>query len=187
MLISGLDVPPADASKFVALAKQTGLLYSIHQDKQDYDKMQVDGLNTVLYRQQDAALVNSIMQRCQINSLGNLQADTYPDASPDMAQAAEVPAAARANTTPEYTDKTIPSMTNTYRDVQQQMQQNLSMPVTQRSESQEKEPNLEVGADDLAKKANSMPPSLTETQNQLSQLMQKHLKPSKKKNKSMEL
>ena len=52
-----LAMETVDAGKFRRLANQVGLLYSIRADKPDYDDMTVDGLTSVLYRQQDAPLV----------------------------------------------------------------------------------------------------------------------------------
>lgn len=65
-----IALSPADAEKFQNLAKQTGLLYSMAKDTQDYDGIpNVDGLTSVLYRQQDAPLVKSMLERLQIHTL----------------------------------------------------------------------------------------------------------------------
>lgn len=193
-------IDPADAEKFQRLAKQTGLLYSIHADNPDYDKMQIDGLTTILYRQQDAQLVNSILQRCQINTLATMQAESFPDAaSPDIAQT--VSPAVWANQ--ENTRETIPDMTYTYDTLQQQMKQNLSRNdispeqlLHQHQDSgddnpqKKKEPNREKQNDAKEHQENSQEQqgqTLLESQRQLEQQMRTNLKPPIHRDRSMEL
>lgn len=193
-------IDPADAEKFQRLAKQTGLLYSIHADKPDYDKMQIDGLTTILYRQQDAQLVNSILQRCQINTLATMQAESFPDAaSPDIAQT--VSPAVWANQ--ENTSETIPDMTYTYDTLEQQMEQNLlgrdipSEQLLNRHQDsgddhpqKKKEPDREKQNDAKEHQENSQEQqgqSLLESQRQLEQQMRTNLKPPIRRDKGMEL
>lgn len=193
-----IAINPADANKFQRLAKQTGLLYSIHADEPDYDNMQIDGLTTILYRQQDAPLVNSILQRCQINTLGTMQAEPYPDAaSPDLAQTTE-PTAAWANQ--EHTNETIPNLADTYNTLQQQMEQNLSG--TSISSAQQLDRQHHSGEDPQEKQKpdrekeqpaihtenpEQQTQSLLETQHQLEAQMRANLKPPIHRDRSMEL
>lgn len=187
-------IDPADAEKFQRLAKQTGLLYSIHADKPDYDHMQIDGLTTILYRQQDASLVNSILQRCQIHTLGTMEAESFPDAaSPDIAQT--VPPTVWA--AQEHTGETIPNMTDTYDTLQQQMRQNLSETgvsseqlLDRHSDSGKKEPDRKQQKDTEKQKENSWEQqgqSLLDSQRQLEQQMRDHLKPPVHRDRSLEL
>ena len=92
-----LAMETVDAGKFRRLANQVGLLYSIRADKPDYDDMTVDGLTSVLYRQQDAPLVKSILERLHINTLVTAQTEDIAEITPEQQNAlqnAKNPAAA---------------------------------------------------------------------------------------------
>lgn len=88
-----------NAAKFRELAKQVGLLYSIRQDNPDYDKMQIDGLTSILYRQQDAPLVRSILERLHINTLCSAQTTEMRDQVPNQAMEQDISAASQFNNT----------------------------------------------------------------------------------------
>ena len=80
-----LAMDTVDAGKFRRLANQVGLLYSIRADKSDYDDMTVDGLTSVLYRQQDAPLVKSILERLHINTLVTAQTEDIAEITKPVA------------------------------------------------------------------------------------------------------
>lgn len=139
-----IALEPHDATKFQELANQVGLLYSIREDTPDYDGMQVDGLTSVLFRQQDAPLVRSIMERLQISSLcsaqtaamypyepqqSQTQAQTQTQSQPyAQSQQSGVPPVS-TDTPPYPMPAQVPpqsSMTQIEHDMYQQMQTNLA-------------------------------------------------------------
>lgn len=123
-----LAMDTVDAGKFRRLANQVGLLYSIRADKPDYDDMTVDGLTSVLYRQQDAPLVKSILERLHINTLVTAQTEDIAEITPEQQNAlqnAENPAAAPVTEEAPVMQQ-VDDMTAMQQVVRQQMEQNLT-------------------------------------------------------------
>lgn len=199
---------PADATKFQMLAKQTGLLYSIQADKPDYDGMQVDGLTTVLFRQQDSPLVKSMMERLHISTLFETSTQGFQDIPPEQAQAQDTSRNTEsiANWTQDtaYSNNMIPDMESTRNMMQKEMQQNLSaQPETssqqlldrhssrshqdsgesEPEQKKEKEKPLAENED----KIQNPNQSLLETQRQLEEQIRTNLKPPIRRDMSMEL
>ena len=80
-----------DAERFQALAKETGLLFHLKHDQVDYDgNYRIDGLSTIIFRQQDTQLVNSMLERIQANSLAQASMEMTP--APPEAQQMQQPA-----------------------------------------------------------------------------------------------
>ena len=166
-----LAMDTVDAGKFRRLANQVGLLYSIRADKPDYDDMTVDGLTSVLYRQQDAPLVKSILERLHINTLVTAQTE-----APVMQQ--------------------VDDMTAMQQVVRQQMEQNLTSSagmstadlLDRNRQGAEKEPKKEMPlAEDLPKMDPMQGQSITDLQKQLTDQMQEHLKKPVRKGQSLDL
>lgn len=203
---------PADAVKFQTLAKQTGLLYSVQADKPDYDGMQVDGLTTVLFRQQDAPLVKSMMERLHIGTLFETSTQGFQDIIPEQAQAQGVPTNTEpmANWMPDtaYSNENIPNMESTRDAMQREMRQNLSnqpevssQQLLDRhnsrshqdsggsdSETEQKKDKEKPLAEKSAKTQKNNPQqSLMDTQRQLEQQLRTQLKKPIRKNRSIDL
>ena len=184
-----LAMDTVDAGKFRRLANQVGLLYSIRADKPDYDDMTVDGLTSVLYRQQDAPLVKSILERLHINTLVTAQTEDIAEITPEQQNAlqnAENPAAAPVT-------EEAPVMQQV---VRQQMEQNLTSSagmstadlLDRNRQGAEKEPKKEMPlAEDLPKMDPMQGQSITDLQKQLTDQMQEHLKKPVRKGQSLDL
>ena len=169
-----LAMDTVDAGKFRRLANQVG----IRADKSDYDDMTVDGLTSVLYRQQDAPLVKSILERLHINTLVTAQTEDIAEITPEQQNAlqnAENPVVAPVTEEAPVMQQ-VDDMTAMQQVVRQQMEQNLTssagMSTTdlldRNRQGAEKEPKKETPlAEDLPKMDPMQGQSITDLQKQL--------------------
>lgn len=193
-----LAMDTVDAGKFRRLANQVGLLYSIRADKSDYDDMTVDGLTSVLYRQQDAPLVKSILERLHINTLVTAQTEDIAEITPEQQNAlqnAENPVVAPVTEEAPVMQQ-VDDMTAMQQVVRQQMERNLTssagMSTTdlldRNRQGAEKEPKKETPlAEDLPKMDPMQGQSITDLQKQLTDQMQEYLKKPVRKGQSLDL
>ena len=77
--LNAVALERADAERFQTLAKEMGLLFNIKHDKVNYDgNFDIDGLSTIIFRQQDTQMVNSMLERLRTNSLAQASMEMVP-------------------------------------------------------------------------------------------------------------